>query len=210
MRYFNFRLFFEPTTFWQRMIKWIAILLVNVIGIFCFISSVMDICYLQRVCREGVWVDAVISAKPGNIWDREADYEIWLSYEYDGIRYEDVFYQGGRSPERMKDNGKMIRVLIDPQNPTQLAERIVNVFLVAVSLIVFSVGIAMLLYGMAIEVPGFYQKRLALQQRKYPHLTSLDHWPDVGLMAGILFIVLWITLNLIFRDVIGSNVTMEL
>ena len=144
MRYFNFRLFFEPTSFWQRMIKWIAILLVNVIGIFCFVSSVMDICYLQRVCREGVWVDAVISAKPGNIWDREADYECRLSYEYDGIRYEDVFYQGGRSPERMKDNGKTIRVLIDPQNPTQLAERIVNVFLVAVSLIVFSVGIAML------------------------------------------------------------------
>ena len=210
MRYFNFRLFFEPTTFWQRMIKWIAILLVNVIGIFCFISSVMDICYLQRVCREGVWVDAVISAKPGNIWDREADYECRLSYEYDGIHYEDVFYQGSRSPYIMEDNGKTIRVLIDPQNPTQLAERIVNVFLVAVSLIVFSVGIAMLLYGIAIEVPGFYQKRLALQQRKYPHLTSLDHWPDVGLMAGILFIVLWITLILIFRDVIGSNVTMEL
>jgi hypothetical protein len=200
MRYFNFRLFFEPTTFWQRMIKWIAILLVNVIGIVCFVSSVMDICYLQRVCREGVWVDAVISAKPGNIWNRKADYESWLSYEYDGIRYEDVFYDAGRSPERMKDNGKTIRVLIDPQNPPQLAEKIVNIFWVAVSLIVFSVGIAMLLYGVAMEVPGFYQKRLALQQRKYPHLTSLDHWPDVGLMAGILFIVLWITLILIFPD----------
>ena len=152
----------------------------------------------------------MISAKPGNIWDREADYECRLSYEYDGIHYEDVFYQGSRSPYIMEDNGKMIRVLIDPQNPTQLAERIVNVFLVAVSLILFSVGIAMLLSGIAIEVPGFYQKRLALQQRKYPHLTSLDHWSDVGLIAGILFIVLWIALILIFRDVIGFNVAMKL
>jgi hypothetical protein len=210
MRFYDWRLLFEPTTLRQKVVKWLAILVVNVIGVFFLVSTIQDISYYQRVCREGVWVDAVISVLPGDIWNRKADYESWLSYEYDGIRYEDVFYDGGRSPERMKDNGKTIRVLIDPQNPTQLAERIVNIFLVAVSLIVFSVGIAMLLYGIAIEVPGFYQKCLALQQRKYPHLTSLDHWPDVGLMAGILFIVLWITLILIFRDVIGFNVAMKL
>ena len=200
MRHFDLRWLFEPTTLQQKAVKWLAIILANVVGISAFVSIMLDISCLQRVCREGVYVEAVVSVRLGELWILEADYESWLSYEFDGKCYEDVFYRGSRSPSLMEDNGKTIRVLIDPQNPTQLAEKIVNIFWVAVSLIVFSVGIAMLLYGTAIEVPGFYQKRLALQQRKYPRLTSLDHWPDVGLMAGILVIVLWITLILIFRD----------
>ena len=69
MQHFDLRWLFKPTTVRQKTVKWIAIILANVVGISAFVSLVLDISYLQRICREGVYVDAVISAKLGNIWN---------------------------------------------------------------------------------------------------------------------------------------------
>lgn len=202
MHQFNSVAFFEPTTLRQKLIKWAVIFVLNLVGISLFVSSVQDMCYYERVFCDSVYVEAVISAsRVEDTWVGDPTYERRLSYVFNGKQYDEILHDSGRSASRLEDDGKTITVMIDKDNPAQLSKWIVSDEKVTVSVIVLSLAVSLLAYGIAIEFASFRQKRVAKQRKKYPHAERADYYTDIGIPALIICLFLFCLLLLAFPNV---------
>jgi len=181
--------FFEPETTLQRVVKWTAIGLVLCLGLGLFLVNLPDLIAYNEVCKEPVYVEATISVR----MESSQYYDEYLSYEYENTMYKDIYYRHVKSWVA-NEPGTIITVAINPNNPAQLVEHMVQDDFLQLSLLIFSVGLAMLLYGIAIEFAAFRNWRLAKAIRKSSRAIEPDYLMDMfvlsALVAAIVFTVM--------------------
>ena len=86
--------FLEPADFRGQCIKWITILLPILISIHIFLYQLAPIWAYERACRNPVIVEAETTLVPVlTTFSGTTHYEIYLSYEYDGVSYSGIYYR---------------------------------------------------------------------------------------------------------------------
>ena len=186
-------MFFEPETTRQRVIKWTAICLVLCLGLGLLLVNLPDLIAYNEVCQEPIYVDATVSVRRGSSYY----YDEYLSYEYENTVYKDIYYRTVKSWVA-NVQGTIITVAINPNHPVQLVEHMVQGDFSQLSMLILAVGIAMLLYGIAIEFASFRNWRLSKAIRKSSRAIEPDYLMDMFVFSALVATVVFSVMALSF------------
>ena len=203
--------FWEPVTTKQKCIKWTVILLILSLGISIFLFKLDDIQAYEYACENPIIVEAernVVEHHYGLTGG--AYYEIYATYSYGGVVYEDVFYRTSKNPGIQWDGVETITIAVAPNNPGMPIRLMFRETPVICAVVLWTLGLSMLIYGTALEFPKFRNWRVACANRPgyfsrpYGKPTKNTDHPDylkdaVFIWLPILFI-LAIILGFIFPN----------
>lgn len=193
--------FFEPVTPRQKTIKWVTVLLIVFIGTGIFLLNLDDVIAYEELVKNPVYVQATISVEQEGFLI--VSYPMYLSYSYAGKTYEKVPYKANQNKLNLRDDGKSLTVAINPDDPTQLASKMVNRFLFDASLLIIVIGYALLFYGIAIEIEPFRNWRSKKTKGKDCIMENPDYAKDVFLISLVMILSLTLALALCFPNIYG-------
>ena len=158
--------FWEPVTTRQKCIKWTVILLVLSLGISIFLFKLDDIQAHEYACEHPVIVEGEQKVVEEHYGLTGGSYfEIFVSYSYDGVDYEDVYYRSSKNPSTRWDGGKSITIAVAPNDPGMPIRLMFNEDPVILAAVLWSLGFAALIYGIALEFPRFRNWRVSCANR---------------------------------------------
>ena len=163
--------FWEPKTGKHKLIKYGIIALVLVLGIGVFLIQLDELQTYEYACANPIILEADRTVVDSEYWFTGGTYyEIYLSYEYDGIFYENVFYMTSKNPGTPWDGIKTVTVALAPNDPGVPIRNMFQEGPVFLAIILWSVGLSMLIYGMGLTFPAFRQWRV--RRANHPGLFS--------------------------------------
>ena len=191
--------FFEPATVRQRVIKWSVIALLLALGIGTFFLQYDALRAFQKAAKNPVYVHATMDVHTkGGILTFGLEYVVTLSYECDGKQYEGVYYKSRMNEYYMQYDGKETTVAVNPENPCELVENMYNPFWNVIPIASGTVGLACLIYGIAIETDTFRKWRIKAAVRRYRLAKTPDYvddvliiWFPVVILAIVMFVLLF-------------------
>ena len=187
--------FFEPEKYRGRAMKWIGITLTLLLGFGLFLGNLNDLIVYEKACAEPTYVQATVSVSMGSNPNRR--YVERLSYEYSGVEYQDVFYASHAYRDTAAKDGDVISIAINPENPGELLQRMVNFGFVYAGIIVTALGFALLSYGIISETSAF-QKRRSTYGNPLSH-----HRINVLLLFGVFLAVEFAAMCIVFPNATG-------
>lgn len=195
--------FLQPTSMRNKIIKLIAALLLLVVGIGMLLFNIPDALAYEQACKDPILVEAVISVDEvlaDDVWYRPVPrWEMYLSYEYNGKEYQDVYYYGRQNPYYSDREGEVVTVALNPKNPGELRMQMVNITF-SYSVVPISAGLALLIHGILIDLDSYGQWRKSLAE-KYPKLLSIDALKDVVVIFVLLMFLSHLILKFIFPNI---------
>ena len=158
--------FWEPVTIKQKCIKWTIILLVLSLGISIFLLKLDDIQTYEYACEHPILVEAERKVVEEHYGLTGGSYfEIFVSYNYDGVDYKDVYYRNSKNPGIRWDGVETITIVVAPNDPGMPIRLMFNEDPVILAAVVWSLGLAALIYGIALEFPKFRNWRVSCANR---------------------------------------------
>ena len=193
--------FFEPDSARRKVMKWGIILLIILSGIGLFLLNVDDVIAYEECIKSPVYVEATVSVRQeGSLVTK---YPMYLSYSYEGKIYERVPYASNQNELNLRNDGKVIMVAINPDNPSQLVSKMVNKTLFTCSVLIMAVGWALLFYGIAVKIDSFHNWRSKAAQRGGSFSGKPDYWKDIFIVFLIILLSLSFILCMIFPNAYG-------
>ena len=158
--------FWEPKTKGQICIKWSVILLVLILSFSVFCFNLDKIQAYEYALQNPVILEAekeVVSTMSAT------GYDIYVSYSYDGFEYDHIYYgrystDKGDSDIIYSRKDPMV-IAVDPANPGVPIKFMFQEFPVLLAVVLWSLGLASLIYGTALEFPKFRQWRVTCANR---------------------------------------------
>lgn len=201
--------FWEPHTTKQRFIKWGIIVFLLLLSIFIFLINLDGLMAYENACNNPVYVQATITVRRSTgLTASVGSLDAVLSYNYDGVQYQDVYYRGNQNPRMWDDHGDTITVAVNPKNPSQLVKWMLNEMTVLFSILLWALGLSMLVYTIALDIPVFYTWRIRAANkppflsRPYgkpsPVVFKPDYIKDIAVLIILICIVTIVILSLIF------------
>ena len=187
--------FFEPEKYRGRAVKWIGITLTLLLGVGLFLGNLNDLVVYEKACAEPTYVQAAVSVSMGSNPNRR--YEERLSYEYSGVEYKDIFYASHAYRDTAMKDGEVVSVAINPENPGELLQHMVNFGFVYAAIIVTALGLALLSYGIISETSAFQKRRST-----YGNPLS-NHQISIILLFGVFLAVEFAAMCIIFPSATG-------
>lgn len=184
-----------------RRMRWIrfgVVLLLLGMGIGVFLYHFDDLRTFEAVCQDPVNVEAVVSVEVDLPY-----YDKYLSYTYDGICFDRVFYHSTKSTDTLWEDGSVITVSIDPRNPGALAEQMLSADAIHLALVLMAAGLSAGGYALALQNDRFRAWRLRVAQKR--SRDGLDYAWDAFMLALIIWVVLWLALAVAFPAVCGAT-----
>jgi len=148
--------FWEPKTAKQRWVKWGIIALVLFLGISIFFLNLDDIQAYEYARKNPIMVEAERKV----VYAGSYYYDIYLSYTYDGVKYEDIYYDYSKNSSIMWDGVETITVALTPNDPGVPIRNMFDAAPILFGTVLWALGLSMLLYGIAIEFSSFRQWRV--------------------------------------------------
>lgn len=173
--------FFNPESLKYAILKWTSIVLILVSGLCLSAYCIVDIIAYEKACNNPVLVDAQISVEIENApLSFELRYIEYLSYEYGGVKYEGIVLKSHKewATYALSNDGKTVSVAINPNDPSQLVQYMVNDFLNTISLVILSVGLAFLVYGILIENDRIWNWRVSRASKSAFSTVQPDYFKD--------------------------------
>ena len=193
--------FFEPEKYRGRAVKWIGITLTLLLGVGLFLVNLNDLIVYEKACKEPTYVRAAVSVSVGSNPNRR--YVERLSYEYSGVEYQDVFYASHAYRDTAAKDGEVVSVAINPENPGELLQYMVNFGFVYAGIIVTALGLALLTCGIIFESSAF-RKRHSTYGQKNPYGNPLSlHQVNIILLFGVFLAVEFAAMCMIFPHATG-------
>ena len=152
--------YFEPKSLFHAAIKWVSIILCILFGLGTFLVNLEDMQAYEDACKSPVVVEATKSVVFTRGITGSLSYVTQLSYSYNGIYYSNVFYQSSRSPSTLDYRGEVITVAINPNNPGELMCDMFPEGRVIFAVVIWSIGLSLLIYGIAIKIETFRDWRI--------------------------------------------------
>ena len=187
--------FWEPVTKRQKCIKWTIILLLLSLGISIFLFKLDDIRACEYACNNPVIVEAERKIiRSSSFFTGYPHYNIYLSYTYKGVKYEDIYYYMTKNEHILWDGIETLTVAVDPNNPGMPIRNMFNEGPVVFAIVLWSLGLTMLVYGIAVEFPSFRNWRVSCANRPYffsrPYGKPVKHTdaPDYAKDFVLIFI----------------------
>ena len=187
--------FCELEKYRGRAVKWIGITLTLLMGLGLFLCNLNDLIAYEKACAVPTYVQATVSVSMGSNPNRR--YVERLSYEYSGVEYQDVFYTSHAYRDTAAKDGEVISVAINPENPGELLQCMVNFGFVYAGIIVTALGFALLSYGIISETSAF-QKRCRTCGNPLSH-----HQISIILLFGVFLAVEFAAMCIIFPRATG-------
>ena len=187
--------FFEPEKYRGRAVKWIAITLILLLGIGLFSFNLNDLIGYEKACAEPTCVQAAVSVSMESNPNRR--YVERISYTYGGVEYRDVFYASHAYRDTAMKDGEVVSVAINPENPGELLQYMVNFGFVYAGIIVTALGLALLSYGIISATSAF-------QKRRRTFGNPLSHQQiNILLLFGVFLAVEFAAMCMIFPHATG-------
>ena len=187
--------FWEPYTTKQRCVKWGIITLVLLLGISIFLINLDDLQTYEYACGNPIVVEAERNVVVNQSWFTGGTYyEIYVSYSYNGVSYEDVLYRTTQNPNVQWDGIESITVAVAPNDPGVLIRNMFNATPIFLGVMLWSLGLSLLIYGIAIEFSAFREWRIkqanrpGLLSRPYGKPIEYSENPDYLKDVAIIFI----------------------
>ena len=194
----NIVTFFKPENKQQRIIKWSVIALLNLLGILLLSACIRNLIICEEASNHPIIVEATISVSiEDSFFSANHYYKESLSYQIGDTLYDGVFYSQGRGNSRLAEQGKVITVAVNPDNPEQLIEHMYNQCLYWASILVLSVGLVLLLYGILAEKTKVFRQ-------PNPDYFGVAFITEVAVLS-----VMGIGLSLIFPNTLGFTHFLE-
>lgn len=181
--------FWEPTTIKQKCIKWGTIAMAILLGISIFLLQLENLQAYEYACENPV----IVEGKRNIVTTDGTHYDIYVSYCYGGVEYEDVYYSTSRSPDIRWDGIETLTVAVDPNNPGIPICNMFNTAPVILAVVVWSLGLSMLTYGIALEFFTFREwrtrqaNRPGFLSRPYGKPTKHTEYPDYAKDFTLIF-----------------------
>ena len=201
--------FWEPEDFRGQVMKWIFLVLPVLLSIFLFLHQIEKIQSYENACRNPVTVLAQKQAVPYRTdFSGSTYYNILLSYEYKGKRYSGIYYHYSKSPSALWQETGTLEVAIDPEHPEILVRHMLPTASMEFTLALWTIGISMTGYALALCLPGFRDWRIRAANkpdflsRPYgkpkPQVSRPDYLKDSALLMIPVFFITYLILSLIF------------
>lgn len=201
--------FWEPDTTKHKCIKWGTILLVLVLGVSIFLINLDDMQAYEYACKNPIIVEAKRTVKVTQSWfSGESCYDLYLSYHYDGVDYNDILYRYTKNSNYLFDDIDTIAVAVAPNDPSMPIRRMFNEEPITFAVVLCLLGLSMLIYGILIELPLFRDWRIRQENRRRakwkPHTcankfaTHPDYFRDLFMVFAPIAFISYIILEIIF------------
>ena len=175
--------FWEPEANAQKCIKWTVIFLVLSLGFSIFLFKLDDIQTYEYACENPIIVEAERNVVENHYWLTGGPYyEIYVSYSYDSVTYEDVFYRTSKNPGIRWDGVESIAVAVAPNDPSMPIRNMFNETPVIFAVILWALGLSMLIYGIALEFGSFREWRV--RQANRPGFLSRPYGKPIKYTAN--------------------------
>jgi len=161
--------FWEPTTTKQRWIKWGIITLILLLGISIFLLNLDDIKTYEYACEHPI----IVEAERELVYKHDTYHEIYLSYTYDGVKYDNIYYRTSKNPGIRWDGVETLTVAVAPNDPGVPLRNMFDAAPILCAAMLWALGLSMLVYGIAIEFSSFRQWRI--QQANRPGFLSRSY-----------------------------------
>lgn len=148
--------FWEPTTIKQKCIKWGGIAMVMLLGISIFLLRLDNLQAYEYACKHPI----IVEAERKLVYTHDIYHEIYLSYTYDGVKYEDIYYRTSKNPSIRWDGITTLTVAVDPNDPSMPIQNMFSPSPTLFGLVLWSLGLSMLIYGSALEFRSFRKWRV--------------------------------------------------
>ena len=148
--------FWEPTTIKQKCIKWGGIAMVMLLGISIFLLRLDNLQAYEYACKHPI----IVEAERKLVYTHDIYHEIYLSYTYDGVKYEDIYYRTSKNPSIRWDGITTLTVAVDPNNPAMPIENMFFPSPTLFGIVLWALGLSMLIYGIALKFPTFHTWRV--------------------------------------------------
>jgi hypothetical protein len=209
IRMIPWRDFWEPDTTKHKCIKWGTILLVLLLGVSIFLTNLDDMQAYEYACKNPIIVEAKQTVKVTQSWfSGTTCYDLYLSYHYDGVDYNDILYRNTQNPNYMFADVDTITVAVAPNDPSIPIIRMFNEGPITFAVVLCLLGLSMLIYGILIELPLFRDWRIRQENRRRakwkPHTcankfaTHPDYFRDLFMVFAPLAFISYIILEIIF------------
>ena len=170
--------FWEPDTTKQKFVKWGTILLVLLLGVSIFLINLGDMVTYEYACKNPIIVEAKQTVKVTQSWfSGTTCYDLYLSYHYDGVDYNDILYRNTQNPNYMFADIDTITVAVAPNDPSIPIIRMFNEGPITFAVVLCLLGLSMLIYGILIDlrfVIGAFIKRTAVEPNGSPTLAQIN------------------------------------
>ena len=186
--------YFEPKSLFHAAIKWVSIILCILFGLGTFLVNLEDMQAYEDACKSPVVVEATKSVVFTRGITGSLSYDTQLSYSYNEIHYSNVPYQSSRSPLTLDYRGEVITVAINPNNPGELMCDMFPEGMVFFAVVIWSIGLSLLIYGIAIKIETFRDWRIeranhrGFLSRLFP--SSIRYEPNPDYLKDTFFILL--------------------
>ena len=194
----------------QRISNWAIIVSAILISVTAFVLRLDDIVAYETACNDPVYVQATITVKHAAslLSSTGGSLDIVLDYNYDGVHYQNIYYQSSKSSNRWADQGSTITVAVNPENPAQPIRNMLNTIFVWPPCVLWTLGLSGLIYTLALACPRFRAWRIRIANkpsflsRPYgkpqSEVFEPDYLKDIFLLMLLIWIITSVILSLIF------------
>lgn len=170
--------FWEPVTTKQKSVKWGIIYFLLLLGLSIFLINLDDLHAFAYACEHPI----IVEAERKLVYTHEPYHDIYISYTYDGVQYEDIYYGYSKNPGIRWDGVKTLTVALDPNDPGTPVEYMYHATPAALGVVLWSLGLSMLIYGTLLEFPAFRAWRV--RKANHPGFLSRPYGKPTAYSAN--------------------------
>ena len=156
IRAISWKDFWEPATSKQKFFTWMCITLVMLLGFSIFLLRLDNLLTYEYACGHPV----IVEAERKLVYIHDTYHDIYLSYTYNDVRYEDIYYGSSKNPGIRWDGVTTMSVAVDPMNPAQPIHNMFSPDPTILAVVLWALGLSMLIYGLALKLPTFHAWRV--------------------------------------------------
>ena len=196
--------FWEPHTTKQRFIKWGIIVFLLLLSIFIFLINLDGLMAYEYACEHPI----IVEAERKVVYIHDTYNDIFLSYTYDGVKYDDIYYTTSKNPGTRWDGVKTLTVAVAPNDPGMPIRNMFDAAPVVFAFVLWSLGLAMLIYGIGVEFPSFRKWRVKQANRPgfwdrpygkpIKYTANPDYWKDFTFILVLIAFITFLILTRIF------------
>ena len=177
IRMIRWKDFWEPTTIKLKCIKWGSIAMVMLLGINIFLLRLDNLQAYEYACKHPI----IVEAERKLVYTHDIYHDIYLSYTYDGVKYEDIYYRTSKNPSIRWDGITTLTIAVAPNNPAMPIQNMFSPSPTLFGVVLWSLGLSMLIYGTALEFRSFRTWRV--KKANQPAFLSRPYGKPTGFSA---------------------------
>lgn len=178
--------------------------LLILVGLGLFVWQLDDVAAVEQSCRDPIVVEAVIEVE---VLDGTYNDE-YISYVCDGVSFDRVYLGSRKSWMSLDRDGETILVALDPRDHGILAKDMVNGEMFFGSLVLASLGFAVLLYSALLNSEKLRYLLVRRGRRECRDLDQPDYPVDLIILTVLIYLVMSIVLWCVFPLAVGIGSTL--